>query len=64
MAGSDGDVHVYPENDLREHVTVGTDCPCDPMVEVVGANLLIIHYAFDHREIVEQAIDIMNSDNE
>ena len=56
------DVHVYPENDLHEHVLVGTDCPCAPTVEVVGASLLIIHNAFDHREIVEQAIDIMNGD--
>ena len=57
---ADGDIHVYPVNDLREHVLTGTDCPCEPEVEVIGAVLLIAHNAFDHREIVEQAIDILN----
>lgn len=54
------DIHVYPINDLREHVVIGVDCPCEPCVEVIGANLLVIHNAFDNREIIEQAIDIMN----
>ncbi len=62
MESTDGDVHVYPLDDLQEHVTVGTDCPCEPTVTVEGAVLLIIHNAFDHREIIEQAIDIMNGD--
>lgn len=59
---SDDDVHVYPENDLQEHVLTGTCCPCEPTVEVMGASLLIIHNAFDHREVIEQAIDIMNGE--
>lgn len=59
---ANNDQHVYPLNDLREHIIEGVDCPCNPTVEVVGANLLIIHNAFDHREIVEQAIEIMNGD--
>ena len=57
------DVNVYPLNDLQEHITEGAEgveCPCSPSVEVIGASLLIIHNAFDHREVVEQAIDIMN----
>jgi hypothetical protein len=57
---ADNDIHVYPVKDLREHVTVGVDCPCEPIVKVVGAVLVIVHNAFDHREIVEQAIDILN----
>lgn len=60
----DDDVHVYPLSDLSEHVTVGAGCPCEPTVEVIGANLLIIHNAFDHREIVEQAIVIMNGEDD
>ena len=56
----DDDIHVYPINDLRQHVLVGVDCPCEPIVTVAGAVLKISHNAFDHREIVEQAIDIMN----
>ena len=61
---TDSDVHVYPLKDLQEHITVGVDCPCEPRVEVVGASLVIVHNAFDHREIVEQAIDIMNGVDE
>jgi len=48
-----GDVHVYPLNDLREHFTSGPGCPCAPRVEVVGGNLLYVHNAFDFREIFE-----------
>jgi hypothetical protein len=61
---SDNDVHVYPVNELKEHNLTGTDCPCEPTIEVVGANLVIIHNAWDHREIIEQAIDAMNEEAE
>jgi hypothetical protein len=54
------DIHVYPLNDLWEHIVDGPGCPCEPRIEVSGAALLYVHNAFDHREIVEQAIDIMN----
>ena len=54
------DIHVYPVNDLREHITDEPGCLCDPEIRVEGATLIYIHNAFDHREIVEQAIDIMN----
>ena len=47
-----GDVHVLPLNDIKEH-TESTKCHCKPRIEVVGANLIIIHNAFDHREIIE-----------
>jgi hypothetical protein len=54
------DVHVYPLNDHWEHILDGTECPCEPRVETEGSTLIIVHNAWDHREIVEQAIDIMN----
>lgn len=57
------DVHVYPLNDLREHITDGPGCPCEPCVRVVGANLIYVHNAWDHREIVEQAITIINGED-
>lgn len=28
------DIHVYPVNDLREHITDGPGCPCEPRVKV------------------------------
>lgn len=53
------DVDVYPENDLKPH-SMGVGCDCEPAVEVIGASLLIVHNSYDHREIVEQAVDILN----
>lgn len=54
-----GDVNVYPLDDIGEHV-LDVSCSCGPSVEVIGAHLLIVHNAFDHREIIEQAIEILN----
>jgi len=42
--------HVYPLNDLRPHATDGRQCPCAPSHE----NDIVIHNAFDGREIVER----------
>jgi len=50
---SDNDYHVYPVNDLHEHVLEGTECPCHPRIEVSGGGLLIIHNAWDFREVLE-----------
>lgn len=61
---AENNVHVYPLNDLQEHITTGTDCPCNPRVDLEGATLVIIHNSFDHREIVEEAIRILNGEDE
>lgn len=53
------DMHVYPLDDLKEHDTSGTDCHCNPRIEVIGGSLLIIHNAYDHREIIEEANEIL-----
>lgn len=50
------DQHVYPLNDLLPHNTEGTECHCDPKIEVVGGSLLIVHNSFDGRELREQAL--------
>lgn len=52
-----GDIDVIPIGE--EHV-LGDGCGCGPDVKVEGARLVVIHNAFDHREIVEEAIAIMN----
>lgn len=44
------DVHVLPLDDLLPHIDVGIECPCDPVIEVYGANLLVIHNSYDDRE--------------
>ena len=50
----DGDIHVSPINDKREHVFDGANCPCDPEVILEGATLIIVHNSWDFREIVEE----------
>ena len=54
------DTHIYPLNDLQEHITEGIECQCNPIIEVIGADLLIIHNAFYNREIIEEAVFVMN----
>ena len=44
------DIHVYPLNDLREHITDGPGCPCNPDVKIEGATIIYIHHAWDGRE--------------
>jgi hypothetical protein len=52
-----GDVDVLP---LREDHSRGAGCICGPRVDIEGANLIVIHNSFDNREIVEEAVRIMN----
>ena len=51
------DIHVMPVDDLKEHVF--ENCPCNPTVEVVGANLLYIHNSWDGREYIEAVEEIL-----
>ena len=48
-----GDVSITPINDTECHKPLDTNCSCKPCIEVIGAHLLIIHNAFDKREIEE-----------
>lgn len=41
--------HVYPLNDLRDHITEGADCWCRPTID----GDLVIHNALDEREKIE-----------
>jgi hypothetical protein len=51
--------HVTPVNDLRGHNTEDTICECEPIINVINGDLLIIHNAFDQREILEQVNEIL-----
>jgi hypothetical protein len=43
--------HVYPLNDLREHVTGGTECWCKPHIDEIRENgCIVVHNAMDQRE--------------
>lgn len=44
------DIHVFPIDDLLPHDQVGTDCMCDPRIEIYGAWLMIVHNSYDGRE--------------
>jgi hypothetical protein len=48
--------HVYPINDEQEHILWGASCPCKPSITWVdGVTAVIVHNAFDCREVVEEA---------
>jgi hypothetical protein len=44
--------HVYPLDDLREHVTDGPGCWCNPTPDEEEPQLLV-HHAMDGREAFE-----------
>lgn len=59
-------IHIYPENDLQEHITEGypCQCPCEPdswYDEEVDA-IFVTHNSFDGRELVEEAKRILNDE--
>lgn len=45
--------HAIPENDLYDH-RAGTDCPCQPMLQVDKGHGTIVHRAWDGRLTFEQ----------
>jgi len=47
-------IHVLPIHDLQPH-DLSTRCPCVPKAEVHHAGDLLIHNAFDCREVMERA---------
>ena len=51
-------INVLPANDLEEHEE-SSACPCRPAVELINDELLVVHNSYDHREIVEQAYDVL-----
>lgn len=62
--------HIYPNNDLKEHILhceyppIGIPfcpCVCKPIWKEVDDSLLIIHNSFDGREGVEWAQEILNT---
>lgn len=64
-------IHVYPINDLKQHVTKcykasGSPpaclCNCMPEHEEVGDSIIVIHNSFDGREGVEWAEEILKYD--
>jgi len=48
------ELHVFPVNDLRPHADSGYDCECQPSVKLEGDSVLVVHNAFDGRDIIEE----------
>lgn len=47
-------IHVYPINDLREHILVGFGCHCGPTVIYENGVPIVRHNSYDGREIKEK----------
>jgi hypothetical protein len=56
-----GDIDVMPAE--GGHVR-GAKCTCNPVVQIIGAAVLTVHRSFDKREFIEQAIEIINGDED
>jgi hypothetical protein len=58
-------IHVYPIDDLFEH-TMSIDCDCEPRVEQYDDCTIIIHKAYDLREVLEniEAGTLLEATNE
>jgi hypothetical protein len=54
---NNGDIDVMPIGEEHIH---GAKCICEPRVVVCGVNLVIVHSAYDGREVIEQAVEFMN----
>lgn len=52
-------IHVLPVNDLKPHDEEGTACQCEPRIEFVEGGILVIHNAYDNREIIEKVNQIL-----
>lgn len=54
-------MHVYPDNDEKEHVTDGTQCHCNPAIRLESGNMIVVHNSYDGREYAERAEVIFNN---
>lgn len=45
-------IHVLPENDLKDH-TQSDSCECGPKIRYVDGGKLVVHNAYDGREVIE-----------
>ncbi len=62
-------IHIVPFNDLKSHVEEGTLCPCEPHVFFndpetgeAFAEAIVLHKAWDGRELVEDAEALMRGE--
>jgi len=53
--------HILPIDDLEEHEET-TTCKCEPRLEIINGEMLIIHNSFDQREVIEEVNEILNEE--
>ena len=51
-------LHVLPVNDIRLHSESGEICHCNPRIDRSNDEVLVIHNAFDGREMFEEGSDL------
>jgi hypothetical protein len=47
-------IHILPIKDSMRHTLIAGTCECHPQIEHHGRKRLVIHQAFDGRDLVEQ----------
>jgi hypothetical protein len=52
---------ILPTNDIKEHDEESTVCECSPKVIFENGEMIIVHNAFDGRELEEQINDLLNN---
>lgn len=55
-------LHVTPINDTEPHEE-STTCKCEPRVEHINGNMVVVHNSFDGREGVEIVNEILEKEN-
>lgn len=51
--------HVYPLNDLKEHI-LSVNCMCNPVIQQTEGDPICVHNSYDGREGLELANEILN----
>ncbi len=55
-------LHIIPYSDSDIHSTEGNLCRCNPTVEIIGVQTIIVHNSFDGREFQEEINSIINNE--
>jgi len=45
---------VLPVEDIMPHDDFDTMCPCEPKLEIINGEMLLVHNSFDGRELSEK----------
>lgn len=52
--------NIIPTNDLKPHI-FGEDCKCNPIIVTEDNVSVLVHHAYDCRELIEQIFEKENS---